>query len=257
MKGVSSPNTGRSRAEVSPQDARLPASRLAGNLFVASTLLKKVGDTSTPSTSRVNAMVQEKTPTVYIVDDDKSVRNSLEWLLQSVGYATASFASGREFLAEVTGDVPGCLLLDVRMPQLGGFELQARLNEMRFSLPIIFLTGHGDIPMTVRALKSGAFEFIEKPYNDQSLIDKVNDAICLSLNEYESRNSRASNDGLLATLSRREREVVDKMVEGKSSKLIARELDISFKTVEVHRANIREKLKIGSVADLVRMVLRN
>jgi two-component system response regulator FixJ len=200
-------------------------------------------------------MAEEQKPNVYIVDDDQSVRNSLEWLLQSVGHTTVSFASSREFLAAVTSDVPGCLLLDVRMPQLGGFELQASLKEMRFSLPIIFLTGHGDIPMTVRALKNGAFEFIEKPYNDQSLIDKVNAALCLSLNAFEARHSRTSADQLLATLSRREREVVDKMIEGKSSKLIARELDISFKTVEVHRANIREKLKIGSVADLVRMVL--
>jgi two-component system, LuxR family, response regulator FixJ len=203
----------------------------------------------------MTAMVEARKPTVYIVDDDQSVRSSLEWLLQSVGHATTSFASGREFLAEVTEDVPGCLLLDVRMPQLGGFELQNRLKELRFSLPIIFLTGHGDIPMTVRALKNGAFEFVEKPYNDQSLIDKVNEALCVSLNQFETRHSRVNADQLLASLSRREREVVDRMVEGKSSKLIARELDISFKTVEVHRANIREKLKIGSVADLVRMVL--
>jgi two-component system, LuxR family, response regulator FixJ len=200
-------------------------------------------------------MTEELHPTVYIVDDDQSVRSSLEWLLQSVGYRTMSFPSGREFLATVNSDVPGCLLLDVRMPQIGGFELQARLNEMRFSLPIIFLTAHGDIPMTVRALKSGAYEFLEKPYNDQTLIDKVNEALRVSLDAYESRHSRISADQLLATLSPREREVVNKMVEGKSSKLIARELDISFKTVEVHRANIREKLKIGSVADLVRMVL--
>ncbi|HEY4298654.1 MAG TPA: response regulator [Paraburkholderia sp.] len=200
-------------------------------------------------------MTEELLPTVYIVDDDQSVRSSLEWLLQSVGFRTASFASGRDFLAAINSDVPGCLLLDVRMPQIGGFELQARLNEMRFSLPIIFLTAHGDIPMTVRALKSGAYEFLEKPYNDQTLIDKVNEALRVSLDAYESRHSRINADQLLATLSPREREVVNKMVEGKSSKLIARELDISFKTVEVHRANIREKLKIGSVADLVRMVL--
>src|ERR1700761_8117513 len=183
---------------------------------------------------RMNAMVEARKPTVYIVDDDQSVRSSLEWLLRSVGHATTSFASGRDFLAEVTEDVPGCLLLDVRMPQIGGFEWRPRLRELRFSLPIIFLTGHGDIPMSVRALKNGAFEFVEKPYNDQSLIDKVNEALCVSLNDFETRHSRVNADQLLASLSRREREVVDRMVEGKSSKLIARELDISFKTVEVH-----------------------
>ncbi|HTJ93933.1 MAG TPA: response regulator [Pararobbsia sp.] len=200
-------------------------------------------------------MSEAAKPIVYIVDDDQSVRHSLEWLLQSVGHTTSSFASAQAFLDAVTPDARGCLLLDVRMPHMGGFALQGRLKELDIALPIIFLTGHGDIPMTVRALKNGAFEFVEKPYNDQSLIDKVNDALALSLAAFESRHSRIGTDQLLASLSRREREVADRMVEGKSSKLIARELGISFKTVEVHRANIREKLKIGSVADLVRMVL--
>lgn len=202
-------------------------------------------------------MVDDKTPTVFIVDDDQSVRHSLQFLLESVGHKTTSFANGRDFLSHVSSDAIGCLLLDMRMPQIGGFELQEKLLELKFAMPIIFLTGHGDIPMTVRALKNGAFDFVEKPYNDQAIIDKVNAAICVSLDDVAQRHSKDNTDQLLGLLSKREREVVDKMVQGMSSKLIARELDISFKTVEVHRANIRQKLRIGSVADLVRMVIAN
>lgn len=218
-------------------------------------LLKKIRIRIAGLEIALNMHKETLKPTVFIVDDDRSVRSSLEWLLQSVGHVTASFGSVGEFLSCVTCDTPGCLLLDVRMPELGGFELQQILIESKFSLSIIFLTGHGDIPMTVRALKNGAFDFVEKPANDQAIIDKVSLALRLSQEDFAARHSRAGVDHLLASLSRREREVVEKLVQGKSSKVIARELDISFKTVEVHRANIREKLKTTSVADLVRMVL--
>ncbi|WP_321871759.1 response regulator transcription factor [Paraburkholderia tropica] len=200
-------------------------------------------------------MAYDNSPTVFIVDDDQSVRRSLHFLLQSVGYHIESFANGREFLDAVEHDAIGCLLLDVRMPQMGGFELQQELQDARFTLPIIFLTGNGDIPMTVRALKNGAFDFVEKPYNDQAIIDKVAAAIKLSSSTFASRHSREHADQMLSLLSKREREVVNLLVKGMSSKVIARELDISFKTVEVHRANIRQKLAINSVADLVRLVI--
>jgi FixJ family two-component response regulator len=190
---------------------------------------------------------------VYIVDDDESVRVSLRWLLESVGHTVEVYANGREFLSAGKSNAPGCLLLDVRMPQMGGFELQESLRATDFRLPIIFLTAHGDIPMTVRALKSGAYDFLEKPYNDQQLIDKVSEALKISCQLHQKAQSHLQTSDLLKQLSAREREVFELLIKGKSSKLIAIALNISHKTVEVHRAHIREKLGTTSLAELIRL----
>lgn len=194
-------------------------------------------------------------PVVYVVDDDAGVRASLKWLLESVGLPVRAFANGREFLEGADPAVPGCLLLDVRMPFMGGFDLQAALAPRGFALPVIFLTAHGDIPMTVRAMKAGAYDFLEKPFNDQALIDKVQAALEVALREHAAARAQSRTRSRLSLLSAREREVFDLLVQGKPSKVIAAELDISYKTVEVHRAHIREKLGATSLAELVRLAV--
>ncbi|VWC70097.1 MULTISPECIES: response regulator transcription factor [Burkholderia] len=198
----------------------------------------------------------DRAPRIYVVDDDEAVRVSLRWLLESVGHQVDVFSNGREFLSGADPKIPGCLLLDIRMPYMGGFELQESMRAAGFRLPIIFLTAHGDIPMTVRAMKGGAYDFLEKPYNDQDLIDKVADALKVGLREYRQAQADSQTQGLLKQLSAREREVFDLLIEGKASKVIAAELNISYKTVEVHRAHIREKLGATSLAELVRLGMR-
>lgn len=197
------------------------------------------------------------TPTVFVVDDDDGVRESLRWLLESVGHPVRVFRNGREFLDGYDADQPGCLLLDVRMPLMGGFELQEVLRTNNPALPILFLTGHGTIPMSVRAMRSGAFDFIEKPFSDQALLDRVQDAVNRAAELHRQQRHSHSINQLLALLSPREREVLDLLIDGLSSREIGVELGISKKTVEVHRCHIREKLGIGSVAELVRLVLNN
>ncbi|RQS75656.1 DNA-binding response regulator [Burkholderia sp. Bp8963] len=205
---------------------------------------------------RSNTPPSECEPKVYIVDDDEAVRVSLRWLLESVGHKVDVFSNGREFLSGADPRTPGCVLLDIRMPYMGGFELQESMRSTGFRLPIIFLTAHGDIPMTVRAMKGGAYDFLEKPYNDQDLIDKVADALKVGMREYRQAQANSQTQDLLKQLSAREREVFDLLIEGKASKVIAAELNISYKTVEVHRAHIREKLGATSLAELVRLGMR-
>lgn len=196
-------------------------------------------------------------PVIYVVDDDDGVRSSLRWLVESVGYQVQVFRNGREFLDTYDPNQPGCMLLDVRMPVMGGFDLLEKLQERGEELPVLFLTGHGTIPMSVEALKQGAFDFIEKPFNDQDLIDRIQLAANQAIAAYKARrNSRLTSD-TLALLSSRERDVVKLLIEGKPSKVIAYDLGISKKTVDVHRANIREKLKVSSVAELVKLVLKD
>jgi FixJ family two-component response regulator len=194
--------------------------------------------------------------TVYIVDDDASVRAALGALLGSVGFASVGYASAEEFLGAVDPGTRGCLLLDVRMPGMSGLDLQGVLAARGIRMPVIVITGHGDVPMAVRAMRSGAVDFIEKPFNDQQLLDRV--AECLSLDAEAERAQRehAAAAEALERLTARERQVVELVVEGRPSKVIAATLGISEKTVDVHRSNIMRKTHTRSAAELVRLWLR-
>ena len=194
-------------------------------------------------------------PIIYILDDDQGVRASLSWLVESVGLTARAFGAAAEFFRAFEPDLPACLVLDVRMPEVGGFEVQTWLHEQGSELPVIFVSGHGDIPMSVRAMKEGAFDFIEKPYNSQQLLERIQAAARAALAHHEQRLKRQGLRERLALLSQREREVLALVVEGKTSKFIARELKITVKTVDAHRTHVREKLGSATVAELVRDVL--
>jgi FixJ family two-component response regulator len=194
-------------------------------------------------------------PTIFIVDDDAAVRDALKLLLRSVGQAVETFGSAQEFLDAYSEDRPGCLVLDIRMPGMSGLELQQKLNEKHSILPIIFISGHGDVPMAVEAMQAGAVDFIQKPFRDQDLIDRINQAL-----EKDSANRAALGERndirrRLETLTPREREVLDLVVHGKANKVIAGDLKLSQRTVEIHRARVMEKMQASSLAHLVRMVL--
>lgn len=196
-----------------------------------------------------------RTPIVYIVDDDKDLRTSLAWLLESVSVKAQCFAGAEEFLAHYDSRQPACLVLDVRMPQTSGFQLQEILNRRGSTLPTIFVSAHGDIPMSVTAMKNGALDFVEKPYNPQQMIDRIQAALKTAVQAQADQEQREHLQGKLALLTSREREVLMLVVDGKASKVIARELNISVKTVDVHRTKIKEKMGVTSIAMLVREVL--
>lgn len=194
-------------------------------------------------------------PTVFVVDDDQSVRDSLRWLLESAAIAVETFSSAQKFLDAYDRQRAGCLLLDVRMPGMSGLELQERLSREELSLPVIIITGHADVQMAVRAMKFGAVDFVEKPFNDQVLLECVQHAIH---QDRRARDSHAETEDIrrrLAKLTPREREVLDMVIDGKLSKQIAVEFGLSEKTVEVHRAHIMSKMEAENVADLVRLTL--
>lgn len=195
------------------------------------------------------------TPLVYIVDDDHAVRDSLAWLLNSVNIQTACFESAEVFLNAYDPNQLCCLILDVRMPEISGFQLQEKLNALGVDIPIIFVSGHGDIPMSVRALKNGAVDFFEKPYNSQQILERIQVTLKDVMNNQESRARRQILNSRLKTLTSREREILSKMMLGSSSKAIARDLDISIKTVDVHRSSIKDKLGCSSTASLVCNIL--
>ena len=192
---------------------------------------------------------------VFIVDDDSSVRESLRWLIESVQLQVQCFSSAQEFLDGYKNQQTGCVVLDVRMPGVSGLDLQEELRQQGFVLPVIIITGHADVPMAVRAFKSGVFDFIEKPFNDQHLIDRIQQAIEKSRSEKVNIQRRQEARDRLQKLSSREIQVLDCIVSGCSNKTMARDLDISVKTIETHRANLMAKMEAGSVSELVRIAL--
>ena len=188
---------------------------------------------------------------VFIVDDDAAVRDSIQELVESVGLRAEGYASAFAFLDGFQPRYSGCLVLDVRMAAMSGLALQERLNELGFNIPVIVLTGHGDVPMAVQAMKAGAVDFIQKPYRDQTLLDSINAALVLDAAARHLSNASESLEHQLATLTEREREVLNQTLTGSTSKEIARELSVSPRTVEAHRQNLLRKLGIGTVKELM------
>jgi len=197
----------------------------------------------------------EYTGRVYIVEDDEAVRDSLQMMLESVGRDVDVFASADMFLAQYSEQMAGCIVLDIRMPGMNGMELQRRLNDLNSILPIIFVTGHGDVPMAVEAMQQGAVDFVQKPYREQELLDKISQAMLL---DHENRASLLQQQLILENmqdLTPREKDVMSLMIEGKANKVIAADLNISKRTVEIHRARVMEKLNANSLAHMVRMYM--
>ena len=193
--------------------------------------------------------------TVFVVDDDQAMRNSLKWLIESVGVLVESYASADEFLAHYQSGRSGCLVLDVRMPGMSGLELLEHLDRNNMKIPAVVITGHGDVPMAVRAMKSGAIDFIEKPFNDEALLDAIRRAIAFEQEQRSQYSEHRQVQERLAHLTPREREVMEMVTDGKSNKEIANALGVSAKTIEAHRARVMEKMQAGSLAELVRMAL--
>jgi two-component system, LuxR family, response regulator FixJ len=195
------------------------------------------------------------TPTVFVVDDDEGVRDSLRFLLKSVGLTTKTLGSAAEFLAGYDPAQAGCLILDVRMPGMSGLELQQQLNVRGAMIPVIFITGHGDIPMAVEAMQHGAFDFLQKPFRDQDLIDRIQKALAKDARDRGALRQHEQIRARFDTLTPREHEVLALMVRGMPNKVMAAELGVSQRTVEIHRARVMEKSAAGSLAHLVRMHL--
>jgi len=188
-------------------------------------------------------------PCIHVVDDDEALRDSLCWLLESAGHRVKTYVNAEMFLASYAAEQGGCLLLDIRMPGMSGLELQEELNRRGHAIPIIFITGHGDVRIAVNAIKKGALEFFEKPFNGQTLLVEIDGVLAL-----ETGARRGVAD--LARLTSREREIVERVVAGKRNQDVAAELSISIKTVEFHRANVMRKMGANSLPDLVQLVSR-
>ena len=200
-------------------------------------------------------MTAEATATVFIVDDDQAMRTSLQWLIESTGMSVKTYESADAFLADYYPGRAGCLLLDVRMPGMSGLELQAYLAREGFRIPVILITGHGDVAMAVRAMKAGAMDFIEKPFHDEDLLRSLRNALDHDQKTRANRLARADIAMRLAELTPREHEVMAMVTDGKSNKEIAAALGVSAKTVEAHRARVMEKMRAEALAELVRMAL--
>jgi len=198
---------------------------------------------------------KSRTPTIYVVDDDDSMRQAIALLLRTVGYNPIVFARPGDFLAKYDANQHGCVVLDIRMPDMSGLEVQQQLNRAGAILPVIFITGHGDIPMAVQAMKDGAFDFLTKPFRDQDLLDRINSALKQDAENRAAVDEHADLRRRAETLTTREREVLALVVDGKANKVVAIDLGLSERTVEIHRANVMEKMGARSVAHLVKMHL--
>ncbi len=194
-------------------------------------------------------------PIVYVVDDDDAVRSALKLQIKSIGLAVEGYASAPDFLAHFDSQRPSCLVLDVRMPSMSGLELQQELNQRGAIIPVIFITGHGDIPMAVDAMQHGAFDFLQKPFRDQDLIDRIQRALARDATNRQQLQQGDRIRDHLSSLTPREQEVLHLLVSGKQNKVMAAELGVSQRTVEIHRARVMEKMEANSVAQLVRMVI--
>jgi len=198
---------------------------------------------------------ESPTPTVFVVDDDEAMRSSLKWLIESTGLGVRTFDSADAFLTGYSPDWVGCLLLDVRMPGMSGLELQAYLEKTGYHLPVIIITGHGDVAMAVKAMRSGALDFIEKPFSDEDLLGSIRRALDADNQARTLRTERAQILARMEELTPREHEVMDLVTAGKSNKDMATALGVSAKTVEAHRAKVMDKMRATSLAELVRMAL--
>ncbi len=197
----------------------------------------------------------EQHETVFIVDDDAAVRDSLNFLLKSVDIESRIFTSGDEFLDAYQPDWQGCILLDIRMPGISGMEVQRRLAEEGCSLPIIFITGHGDIPMAVEAMHLGAHDFVQKPFHDQELLDRIQSALSTRREMQDEIELKRVIQERYATLTPRETEVMTAVAKGHANKVIAMDLELSQRTVEIHRARVMEKMQVRSLAELVKLAV--
>lgn len=194
-------------------------------------------------------------PIVHVVDDEAEVCSAVALLLRSVGLPSRTYPSAQAFLDGYRPGAPGCIVLDVRLPGMSGLELQERLQQAGITLPVIVMTGHGDIQMAVRAMRAGALDFVEKPFNDQTLLDRVHEGVARSLQSHDADGERAQVQSRYETLTEREREILRHVVDGRPNKRIADELGLSTRTVESHRAHIIEKMQAASLSHLVRMAV--
>lgn len=194
-------------------------------------------------------------PTVHIIDDDQAVRDSLAFLLQTSRIAVAVHESGLEFLSRLTADDHGCIITDIRMPDINGIDLLRRVQDLKVQMPVIVITGHGDVPLAVEAMKLGAFEFLEKPFDEDAMLAAVRLALDRSKQIEKASADRTELEKRLESLSNREREVLDGLIAGHANKVIASDLSISPRTVEIYRANVMTKMQASSLSELVRMAI--